>query len=129
MWRSWQERPWHLLLAGDSSNAVEKTRLLVIRTIEDELGLILAAAVMGNRLSNVFLAILASTYAWGFSALVVLSGLMANSLGFFATAKAFYFILTVGAISLFALPILAGLFKSAFGREFFGRIVPRSCRG
>jgi hypothetical protein len=118
LWRSWQGRPWHLLLANDSSNAVERTRLLVIRTIEDEPGLILAAAVMGNRLSNAFQEISASKFAWGFSALVALGGIMAHALGFSATAKASYFVLTVGAISLFALPILAGLFKSAFGREF-----------
>ena len=105
------------MLASKSANAVGKTRLLVIRAIEDEPGLVLAAAVMGNRLSSVVLGMLATKYAWGFSALVVLGGLIAKALGFFATAKAFYFILTVGAILLVALPLLAGLFKSVFGRE------------
>jgi hypothetical protein len=115
--QSWLGRPWRLVQASKSTNAIGKTSLLVIRGIEDEAGLILAAATMGNRLSSVVLAALATRYGWASFALMGLGSFIAKAIGFIATAKVLYLILTISAVCLFVLPIIAGLFKSVFGRE------------
>jgi hypothetical protein len=111
-----KSRPFLLADAADYANIYQLSpKILVLRGVDDEAALTLAAGAIGVRINRLVTELIALKYFW----IVTLLGIIAsyyywNEFGLFSGDIAEY---GVGMIFLIALN-LGGLFKSAFGREF-----------
>ena len=91
-------------------------RMLVIRGVDDEASLFLAAGAIGSRLSHIILfSLIPWIYVAGLALIVVLTLPFIDKHMFEPLLKVLVIVAAVGALASL---LLSGLFKSAFGTEF-----------
>ena len=112
----WRDRPRKIKQAAAyDTRGASTPRVLVIRGVDDEASLFLAAGAIGSRLSYIMLF---SVIPW---IVVAAAVLMAISILPFIDKRMDWLrqmVMLVGAFGALAFLVLPGLFKSAFGKEF-----------
>jgi hypothetical protein len=111
----WNDRPRKIQQAADyETRSPSAPRTLVIRGVDDEAVLSLAAGAIASRLSYVLLfSVVPKAYVTVFLLSVILSGLGVGAVDWLL--RPLIVLLCLGALALLILP---GIFKSVFGREF-----------
>jgi hypothetical protein len=113
----WNGRTSKIVRAATYDTRRDSTpRMLVIRGVEDEASLSLAAAAIGSRLSHIAVfSVVPWIYGPGFLLAIFLNMLFRENPMVDSLMKAVIVVSAFGALAFF---VLLGLFESAFGREF-----------
>ena len=111
----WNDRPRKIQQAADyETRSPSAPRTLVIRGVDDEAVLSLAAGAIASRLSHVLLfSVVPKAYVTVFLLSVILSRLGIGAVDWLL--RPLIVLLCLGALALLILP---GMFRSVFGREF-----------
>ena len=113
----WNGRTSKIIRAATYDTRSDCTpRMLVIRGVDDEASLSLAAAAIGSRLSHIIVfSVVPWIYVPGFFLAIILNGLFKENPMVDSLMKVVIVVSALGALAFF---VLLGLFKSAFGKEF-----------